>query len=237
MDIEKHREEGNWRRCLELAQQDGSDHVQLKNFLTGEAKLELFLEDVSKKCLNTIKERDDIDKTGLEEAKSYLKKCLEGQGDSPLTMDANLLLAKAFYVSGDFHEALNYIRQSGIDTIVNIDKSLPLRVIKLIAESFSVKGMSLAKTSPRRRLKYIDHSFDLIDGYANEDDTTSTASGATLAGAVNRREDLAESYKTQIDCLTKAANLAMRYVQSIEKQKGPYLAVTLGKHTVHHYLT
>lgn len=234
MDIEKHREEGNWRRCLELAQQDGSEHIQLQNFLTGEAKLELFLEDVSKKCLNTIKERDDIDKTGLEEAKVYLKKCLEGQGDSPLTMDANLLLAKAYYVSGDFHEALNYIRSSGIDSIVNIDKSLPLRVIKLIAESFSVKGMSLAKTSPRRRLKYIDHSFDLIDGYANADDasttatTATTAASAAAAAAANRREDLAESYKTQIDCLTRAANLAMRYVQSIEKQKGPYLAVTLG---------
>lgn len=221
MDIEKHREEGNWRRCLELATANGSEQIQLQNFLTGEAKLELFLEDISKKCLNTIRERDDIDKAGLDEAKLYLKKCLEGQTDSPLTMDANLLLAKAYYISGDFHEALSFIRQSGIDTIVNIDKSLPLRVIKLIAESFAVKGMSLAKTSPRRKLKYIEHSFDLIDGYANSEDIAASKHEA-------QQTDMGESYKTQIDCLSKAANLAMRYVQSMEKMKGPYLAVPLG---------
>ncbi|KAI2798184.1 Tetratricopeptide repeat protein 7B [Blomia tropicalis] len=228
MDIEKHREEGNWRRCLELAQQNGSvggaEHANLQNFLTGEAKLEIFMEEISKKCLNNIKEISEIDKGGLEEAKTYLKRCLEGQTDSPLTMDANLLLAKAYYVSGDFHEALNYIRQSGIDTIVNIDKSLPLRVIKLIAESFSVKGMSLAKTSPRRKLKFIDHSFDLIDGYTNN-----TSNDISMPSRKDDSIEIShESYKAQIECLTKAANLAMRYVQNIEKLKGPYFLVNLG---------
>lgn len=231
MDIEKHREEGNWQRCLELAQQDGSDHVHLKDFLTGEAMLEMFLEETAKKCfdLSKVKHHDDeeIDFDRLEKAKIHLNNCLGGKTDSPLMMDANLLLAKAYYISGQYHDALNYIRQSGINSIVNIDKSLPLRVIKLIAESFSVKAMSLEKISSRRSLKYIDQAYDIADRYRRK--CVNLSKSITLEDNNNDDDDDdLDSYKTQIDCLTRVSHLAMRYVHNIEKRKGPYFTVNLG---------
>ena len=222
MDIEKHREEGNWQRCLELAQQNGSDHVQLQDFLTGEAMLEMFLEETSKKC-DLLKAKlyndDDVDSSRLEDAKRFLNSCLNGKSDSPLMMDANLLLAKAYYVSGQYQDALNYIRHSGIDSIINIDKSLPLRVIKLIAESFSVKGMSMERISARKKLRFIDQAGEFSDVFRKKRDDTKVS---------GFDDEDHESYKTQIDCLTRASHLAMRYVHNIEKQKGSYFSVNLG---------
>jgi tetratricopeptide (TPR) repeat protein len=180
-EIERNREEGNWKRCLDLAQSMVNESPQLVHFLTGEAKLELYLENCSK----------DIDKNGsdgnlLEEALNHLKTCLENSSSSPLAMDANLLLAKCYYIRGDYEKALKHIELSGIDTISSVEKALPLRVIKLVAESFAVKGMALE--------------------HKNND----------------------TNYESRISCLAKATELGIKYLQNIEKQKGPYIAVPLG---------
>ncbi|XP_046918207.1 tetratricopeptide repeat domain 7 [Dermatophagoides farinae] len=228
MDIEKHREEGNWQQCLKLAQQS-TEHKELQNFLTGEAKLEIFLEEIAKKNGDSkSKQNDEIDSTVLDEAKSFLKKCIEGNDETPLMMDANLLLAKAYYISGDYHDALNYIRQSGIDSILDVDRNLPLRVIKLIAESFTVKGMSLEKISNLKPLKYIDQVYDLADSYAKSADKEWNMNGGGSKFRKQTTFEDKESYRTQIDCLQKASMLAMRYVHGITQLRGPYLIVNLG---------
>jgi tetratricopeptide (TPR) repeat protein len=180
-EIERNREEGNWKRCLDLAQSMVNESPQLVHFLTGEAKLELYLENCNK----------DIDKSGsdgnlLEEAINHLKTCLESSSASPLAMDANLLLAKSYYIKGDYEKALKHIELSGIDNISNVDKALPLRVIKLVAESFAVKGMAL------------------------------------------EHKDIDTNYDSRISCLVKATELGIKYLQNIEKQKGPYIVVPLG---------
>jgi tetratricopeptide (TPR) repeat protein len=180
-EIERNREEGNWKRCLDLAQTMGNESPQLVQFLTGEAKLELYLENCNK----------DIDKSGsdenlLEEALNHLKTCLENSSSSPLAMDANLLLAKCYYIRGDYEKALKHIELSGIDSISSVEKALPLRVIKLVAESFAVKGMAL------------------------------------------EHKNIDTTYESRISCLVKATELGIRYLQNIEKQKGPYIVVPLG---------
>ena len=226
MDIEKHREEGNWQQCLKLAQQS-TDHKELQNFLTGEAKLEIFLEEIAKKNGGDSRTRqnDEIDSTVLDEAKSFLKKCIEGNDETPLMMDANLLLAKAYYISGDYNEALNYIHHSGIDSILDVDRNLPLRVIKLIAESFTVKGLSLEKISNPKPLKYIDQVYDLADSYAAK--SSADKEWPTKLRKQTTFEDR-DCYRTQIDCLQKSSILAMRYVHGITQLRGPYLIVNLG---------
>ena len=135
-EIERHREEGNWDRCLDLAQQLGNDQPELINFLIGEAKLEKFLESNKQ---STVGSSSFL----VEEAQEHLKQCLKGSNSSPLAMDANLLLAKSYYVIGNFEASLKHIELSGIDNINKIDATLPLRVMKLVAESLAVKGMSL----------------------------------------------------------------------------------------------
>ncbi|RWS01321.1 tetratricopeptide repeat protein 5-like protein [Dinothrombium tinctorium] len=135
-EIERNREEGHWKRCLELAQQlPVESNSQLVQFLLGETKLELFLESDKQSSSSSL----------LKEAKKHLISCVSGSNTSPLFMDANLLLAKSYYISGDYEEALKCIEISGIDTVTQVEKPLPLRVMKLVAESFAVRGMSLDK--------------------------------------------------------------------------------------------
>lgn len=174
-EIERNREESNWNRCIELANQLGNDQPQLIQFLLGEAKLE--------KCLDTTKDANSI---LLSEAKRHLASCLNTSSPSPLAMDANLLLAKACYTSGDYDQALKHIELSNIDNVSAVEKALPLRVMKLVAESFAVKGMALEKTNK-------------TDGFDK-----------------------------RINCLVKATDLGLRYLQNVEKQQGPYVVASLG---------
>lgn len=133
-EIERNREEGNWSRCLELSAQLSQDQGQLTQFLMGEAKLEKFLDSSKEKSAASL----------LTEAKKHLTSCLAPAG-GPLSMDANLLLSKAYYVSGEYAAALRFIEESGIEAVTKVEKPLPLRVMKLVAESFAVKGMCLDK--------------------------------------------------------------------------------------------
>lgn len=213
-DIEKNRQEGNWTRCLELTSQLSSDQKQLFQFLTGEAKLEKFLQNCEDLPVPTGPHKDPLSlhmihiqskgphepefiddesetnrETLLAEAKDHLEQCLSSCANSPLSIDTNLLLAKVYYVSGQYSRALQHIEDSGIEKVTQVEKSLPLRVMKLVAESFAVKGMCLEKES--------SHDTD------NQDSVKTT-------------------------CLTKSTELAIRYLQNLEKMTGPYQIIQLG---------
>ena len=75
-EIERAREEGHWKRVVELADSwrqrpDQRQFDTLANFLIGEAKLEEFLEEYPPKEKNTHKAKE-----GLQEAKEYLMKTI-----------------------------------------------------------------------------------------------------------------------------------------------------------------
>lgn len=144
-EIEKNREDGNWSRCLELSTQLPPEQRALMEFLMGEAKLEMFLQ-----C-----GKEGASSALLAEAKKNLRNCLKWveRDREPLTMDVNLLLAKAYFVSGDFSLSLNSIQDSGIEAVTQVEKNLPLRIMKLVAESYAVKGMCLEKEFPDEESK------------------------------------------------------------------------------------
>ncbi|XP_054156661.1 tetratricopeptide repeat protein 7B-like [Oppia nitens] len=195
-DIERCREESNWRRCLDLAQHMQHELPQMVHFLSGEAKVELYLEANSKHITSgdygsgasgtSAATAAAAEAKLLNEAVGHLNACLDSSQTSPLAMDANLLLAKCHYVRGDYELALRHIDKSGIDSINTVDKVLPLRVVKLVAESYAVKGMSLEQR--------------------------------------NKTDDVT----TRTSCLVKASEMAIRYLQNVEKQLGPYIVVPLG---------
>lgn len=141
-EIERHREEGNWSKCIELAAHLPDSQGQLSHFLMGEAKLEKYMEETGRLFTGDDRQTDN---NLLKEAKNHLNVCLNPEG-GPLAMDSNLLLAKAHYISGDYSAALKYIDGSGIEVVTQVERAMPSRVMKLVAESLAVRGMCLEKT-------------------------------------------------------------------------------------------
>ena len=55
-----------------------------------------------------------------------------------VSLDALLLLAKLEYASGDHTACLNRLAQAGLESLT--EKSLPTRSLKIVAESYAIKG-------------------------------------------------------------------------------------------------
>lgn len=152
-EIEKSREESNWKRVVELAEHlkersTSSESECLANFLIGEGKLELYLEECPPVESNLFKAR-----TGLAEAKQYLMLTASEQGKKAgVLLDSNLLLGKVHYAMGFFQESLNYYDQAELHTLT--EKHLPSRSLRIVAESYAIKGLCLEKVPPSSSSKY-----------------------------------------------------------------------------------
>lgn len=55
-----------------------------------------------------------------------------------VALDSHLLLGKLFYTIGNYEEALNHFYQAELHALT--EKSLPSRSIKIVAESYAIKG-------------------------------------------------------------------------------------------------
>ncbi|KFM58237.1 Tetratricopeptide repeat protein 7B, partial [Stegodyphus mimosarum] len=150
-EISRSRDESNWKRVAELAEQlnqRSSGFDVLVNFLIGECKLEQFLEESPPIESNISKA-----KTGLTEAKRYLQTCISEQGAKLGVMrDAHLLLAKLLYAQGLYEDALSHLNKGGLDSLT--EKQLSNRIMKVVAESFALKGLCLEKVPPTSTSKY-----------------------------------------------------------------------------------
>ncbi|XP_046456271.1 tetratricopeptide repeat protein 7B-like isoform X2 [Daphnia pulex] len=143
IDVQKLRDEGNWKKLIELTE-GGKIGIndQLGNFLLGEAKLEQYLEehmpyDASSDVIAA-------SKTGLSEAKQFLTLSAGIEGSRTTgSMDAQLLLAKLHFACGEYNEALQFLSEAGLDQLT--EKPLPVRSLKIIAESFAVQALALEK--------------------------------------------------------------------------------------------
>ncbi|KAB7497983.1 Tetratricopeptide repeat protein 7B [Armadillidium nasatum] len=143
-EIEKCREESNWRRVIELADQLKSSKnfpEALSNFLLGEGKLESYLEEHPPSEANISKA-----KNGLLDAKKYLEMC---SGDATkkveVSLDALLLLSKLEYACGNYQTALKRLEEAGLHQLT--EKTLPTRSLRVVAESYAIEGLCLEKTS------------------------------------------------------------------------------------------
>lgn len=148
-DIERSREESNWKKVIELAEhlksRNQSGLETLANFLIGEGKLESYLEENPPTEANVHRA-----KTGLSDARRYLLMCIgEPAKKLEVSLDALLLLAKLEYAMGDYEGALNRLTAAGLDQLT--EKALPTRSLRIVAESYAIKGLCSAP-QPRKSL-------------------------------------------------------------------------------------
>ncbi|KAJ8670137.1 hypothetical protein QAD02_001396 [Eretmocerus hayati] len=150
-EIDRAREEGNWKRVIELADQLRTlcpGNECLSNFLGGEARLENFLEQTPPVDVNVAKA-----KSGLAEAKRYLLLAAnEKDKQAPVALDAQLLLGKLHYAMGMYTESLTHYEEAELQSLT--EKQLPNRSLRIVAESFAIKGLCLEKLPPTSKSKY-----------------------------------------------------------------------------------
>ncbi|XP_076296118.1 LOW QUALITY PROTEIN: tetratricopeptide repeat domain 7 [Lasioglossum baleicum] len=151
IEIDKNREEGNWKKVIELA-----DHLKvqypsnecLANFLSGEGRLESFLEQTLPIDANIGKARN-----GLVETRRFLLLAANEKDKQALVvLDAHLLLGKVHYAMGMYEEALNHYKEAELHTLT--EKHLPCRSLRIIAESYAIKGLCLERLPPNSKSKY-----------------------------------------------------------------------------------
>jgi len=144
-DIEKAREEGNWKRVIELANQlkerpdTARQYETLGWFLIGEGKLEEYLEDFPAKEENTREARNK-----LKDAKTCLDRTIGEEAKRlGVHLDSWILLAKLHFAMGNYSESLKYYEKAQIESLE--EKQLPARSLKIMAEAFAIKGQCYEK--------------------------------------------------------------------------------------------
>ncbi|XP_058118447.1 tetratricopeptide repeat protein 7B isoform X3 [Anopheles ziemanni] len=149
--IEQCRSEGRWKRVIELAEElkTGYPHTEcLANFLTGEGKLESYLEEHP-----PIEDNYSKAKLGLSEAKRYLNSVTGEHGKKAgFALDAHLLLAKLYFACGQYDESLQNFVSAELNTLS--EKHLSARSIRILAESYAIKGMCLEKKGSKAPSKF-----------------------------------------------------------------------------------
>ncbi|XP_064098272.1 tetratricopeptide repeat protein 7B-like isoform X2 [Macrobrachium nipponense] len=201
-DIEKSREESNWKKVIELAEHLKSRNQAgletLANFLIGEGKLESYLEENPPTEANVSKA-----KTGLADARRYLLMCIgEPAKKLEVSLDALLLLSKLEYAMGDYEGALGRLTAAGLDQLT--EKALPTRSLRIIAESYAIKGLCSA-LQPRNSL---------------------CSEKVPLPN--NSKYQRAEKVEKMIRCFELAGDLTLLYLQEQDK-----LTSTPSTHSLH----
>lgn len=120
----------------------------MADFLLGEGKLESFLEEHPPIDSNIHKARN-----GLNESRKHLLNATTELGKKArVALDGNLLLGKLNYSCGRYEEALQHYSNAELDSLT--EKELPSRGLKIVAESYAIKGLCLEKIPPTTSSKY-----------------------------------------------------------------------------------
>ncbi|XP_041980306.1 tetratricopeptide repeat protein 7B [Aricia agestis] len=151
-EIEKSREESNWKKAVDLALQlkaRSPQHESLSHFLIGEGKLEAYLDEWP-----PIKENIERAQRELSEARGFLTLATDESGKKAgVALDAHLLLGKLNYACGSYEDALKHYKLAELSTLT--EKELPVRSLRIVAESYAIKGLCLELTSvPASTSKY-----------------------------------------------------------------------------------
>uniref|UniRef100_A0A1A9WKS4 Tetratricopeptide repeat protein 7 N-terminal domain-containing protein n=1 Tax=Glossina brevipalpis TaxID=37001 RepID=A0A1A9WKS4_9MUSC len=193
--IESCRSEGKWQKVIDLSEElkTGSPNNEcLATFLVGEARLEGFLEENPPIESNFVKAR-----TGLQEAKRCLTLVTRENGQKAgIALDAYLLLAKLCYTCGEYEKSLENFIKAELNTLA--EKELTLRSLRILAESYAIKGLCLENQTSKPSSKFkkaekesemitcFERSTDLGLLYLQEQDvahysaTNNNAGGSTL---------------------------------------------------------
>lgn len=170
-EIERAREEGNWKRVVQLAEQlrlrPERTFETLAHFLIGEAKLEDFLEEYPAKEKNAHRAKD-----GLQEARDCLTRTI---GDDAkklgVHLDSYILLGKLNYAMANYNEALKFYERAQLDSLE--EKQLPPRSLKIMAEAFAIKALCYEKIShTRSKAKNAEREAAIVRCYEISGDLT-----------------------------------------------------------------
>lgn len=166
----------------------------LSKFLIGEGKLESYLEEHPPIETNFQKA-----KLGLLEAKIQLSNVIGDEGrKAGIALDSHLLLAKLFYASGEFEQSLEHFKLAELDNLS--EKQLSSRSLKILAESYAVKGLCLEAKGPKTSSKF------KIAELQTE-----------MVSNLNKFFHFIDfSIQFQISCFERAADLGLLYLQGQE---------------------
>ncbi|XP_053604551.1 tetratricopeptide repeat protein 7B [Plodia interpunctella] len=192
-EIEKSREESNWKKAVELAQQlkaRSPQHESLAHFLIGEGKLEAYLEEWPPS-----KENIERAQRELSDSRGYLTLATDEAGKrAGVALDSHLLLGKLSYACGSYDEALKQFSLAELNTLT--EKELPLRSLRIVAESYAIKGfcLELAGAPSSSRYKQAEKDNEMIRSFELASEltllylqrTTTARAGPTLETALQR---------------------------------------------------
>lgn len=168
-------------------------------FLVGEAKLESFLEE------NPLGETYDKIMDKLAEPRRLLVQITGENGQKAgIALDAYLLLAKLCYACGEHEKSLENFVKAELNTLS--EKSLTLRSLKILAESYAIKGLCLENQIAKPSSKY-----------------KKTEKEAEMVGILFKL-DRNNVKSFQISSFEKATDLGLLYLQ--EQDNTPSHAVT-----------
>lgn len=200
-EIDKNREEGNWKRVIELAEHLKVQYPSnecLANFLCGEGRLESFLEQTPPIAANIGKARN-----GLHETRKFLLLAANEKDKQALVvLDAHLLLGKLYYAMGMYEETLEHYQHAELHTLT--EKPLPCRSLRIIAESYAIKVTE--KHLSCRRLRVFAESY-AIQGLCLEKSPPKSKS----------KYKIAEWQEQIIKCYEIAGDLTLVYLQEQDK--------------------
>ncbi|KAK2192924.1 hypothetical protein NP493_20g07035 [Ridgeia piscesae] len=164
LEVEKYRAAGNWAKLLDLSKQitsKGSDQDALANFISTEATFERFLLENQPSEKNTTKASSE-----LADIRHRIDTILHSEIKPDYKQDAQCLMAKLFYVIGDYTNSLARLDALNLDKI-NIESSSN-RKMRLIGEAYALKGLCLEKLPPltnakdtETREKQVLHCFEM----------------------------------------------------------------------------
>ncbi|KAI8037616.1 hypothetical protein M5D96_009778 [Drosophila gunungcola] len=150
--IESCRSEGKWQRVIELTDElkTGSPHndnapAADSNF--GRAK------------------------SGLAEARRFLHLALGESGQKAgIALDAYLLLAKLCFACGEYEQSLDNFVKAELNTLA--EKELTLRSLKILAESYAIKGLCLEQqtSKPSSKFKKAEKDTEMISCFERATD-------------------------------------------------------------------
>jgi hypothetical protein len=92
-------------------------------------------------------------KLGLIESKMQLLSVVGEEGrKAGIALDSHLLLAKLYYASGEFEQSLEHFKLADLDNLS--EKQLSSRSLKILAESYAIKGLCLESKGPKSTSKF-----------------------------------------------------------------------------------
>ncbi|KAM8921064.1 tetratricopeptide repeat protein 7B isoform 1-T1 [Pelodytes ibericus] len=170
VEIERCRSECQWERIHELVKQLSVKLISnddMAELLMGEAKLEQHLKD------NPFKQGASPrgPRPKLIDVRKHLTAALDRGNLKPDFMqEANMIMAKLNYIEGDYREALGVYNRVGLDDLQLV--ASPPYKLRMIAESFSTKGLCLEKlpTSSSTNSLHIDRDQEIITCYEKAGD-------------------------------------------------------------------